>query len=247
MRRNIPFMESCESRACAETQIRLFLLAEQALFRASLGRLLALEPDFEMAGECATSTDVLESLVVLPVDVVLLEYDPDSGHARELLLAATRSRFPGRFCVITASTDPRDWARMLRLGVSGIFLKSDSVDRLIRAIRTIASGEMWIEARVIRILAERYPIEAERIETDGLTDREEKVLLGIISGLSNRKIGEGLRLSESSVKAVVQQLFDKTGVRTRSQLVRIAISRSIHALPSPLEFAHAEHANRNNS
>lgn len=233
-------MESCAAQTSGGTRIRLFLLAEQALFRASLARLLALEPDFDVAGDGATSPDILESLTSLRVDILLLEFDPVSGRTRESLPVATRCGFRGKFCVITASDDPRDWALMLKLGVSGIFLKSDSFDRLKRAIRTIAGGEMWIDQRVIRVLADRFSAGTEQIDTDGLTEREQNVLIGIVSGLSNRKIGESLRLSESSVKAVVQQLFEKTGVRTRSQLVRIAVTGSLRGIASqPSSPAHA--------
>lgn len=211
----------------------MFLLAEQTLFRASLGRLLALEPDFEVSGESAASREVLESLSGLEVDVVLLEYDPNAGHAQQSLSVARHYGLSGKLCVITASPEPRDWARMLTLGVSGIFMKSDSVDRLIRAIRIIASGEMWIDPAVIRTLADRYPGEVERIDANGLSEREQNVLAGIVGGLSNRKIGEGLKVSESSVKAVVQQLFQKTGVRTRSQLVRLAMTGLFRSAPLP--------------
>jgi DNA-binding CsgD family transcriptional regulator len=60
-----------------------------------------------------------------------------------------------------------------------------------------------------------------------LTEREQKVLLGILGGLTNRKIGDDIGLSEGSVKAVVRQLFLRAGVRTRSQLVRVALEGSL--------------------
>ena len=56
-----------------------------------------------------------------------------------------------------------------------------------------------------------------------LTTREQAVLRGVFEGFSNKEIAAQLQISEGSVKAVMQQLFDKTGVRTRSQLVRIAL------------------------
>jgi DNA-binding NarL/FixJ family response regulator len=58
-----------------------------------------------------------------------------------------------------------------------------------------------------------------------LTQREQAVLKGVFEGLTNKEIGARLVISESSVKAVLQQLFEKTGVRTRSQLVRIALEK----------------------
>jgi DNA-binding CsgD family transcriptional regulator len=62
-----------------------------------------------------------------------------------------------------------------------------------------------------------------------LSERERRVLLGILSGLTNRRIGTNLGISESSVKNVVQRLFDKAGVKSRGQLVRAALEGSLGA------------------
>jgi DNA-binding NarL/FixJ family response regulator len=219
-------METSEFRSAAD-RVRLFLLAGQALFRASLGRLLSSTPDFDLVGESAIDETALDLLRDSAADVALLEFDPDTEQAREFMAKAVKSGYSGRFFVMTAMLDARDSARAVQLGAAGIFLKSDSADRLVHAVRTVANGEMWVDPRVIRLLADRYPVELDNIDGEGLTDRERRVLIGILGGLSNRKIGEDIRLSESSVKAVVQHLFEKTGVRTRSQLVRIAIAHSL--------------------
>jgi DNA-binding CsgD family transcriptional regulator len=63
--------------------------------------------------------------------------------------------------------------------------------------------------------------------TPVLEDRERKVLLGILGGLTNKKIGVNMGLSESSVKNIVQRLFGKAGVKKRSQLVRVALEGSL--------------------
>jgi DNA-binding NarL/FixJ family response regulator len=231
-------METHESRSPAD-RVRLFLLAGQALFRASLGRLLSSVPDFDLVGESAIDEAALESLRGSGADIALLEFDPDTEQAREFMATAVKSGYSGRFFVITAMLDARDAARAVQIGASGVFLKSDSADRLVHAVRVVASGEMWVDPRVIRLLADRYPLEPDHIDGEGLSDRERRVLMGILGGLSNKKIGEDIRLSESSVKAVVQQLFEKTGVRTRSQLVRIAISHSLDSVV-PMEASRAK-------
>jgi DNA-binding NarL/FixJ family response regulator len=64
-----------------------------------------------------------------------------------------------------------------------------------------------------------------------LTEREQRVLQGVFEGLGNKEIGAGLGVSVSAVKATLQQLFHKTGVRTRSQLVRIALERNLARAP----------------
>jgi DNA-binding NarL/FixJ family response regulator len=114
---------------------------------------------------------------------------------------------------------------VLRYGASGIFLESDSSSRLVQAIRLVANGEAWVDQKVIQLLADRYPQHEGRL-LGALTDREQAVLDRVVDGLSNRKIGDQMGVSESSIKATLQQLFTKAGVRTRSQLVRIALESS---------------------
>jgi two-component system, NarL family, nitrate/nitrite response regulator NarL len=93
---------------------------------------------------------------------------------------------------------------------------------LIQAIRLVASGEAWVDQKVVQFLAERYPNFEARWH-GSLTAREQIVLNGVVDGLSNRKIGDQIGVSESTIKATLQHLFKKAGVRTRSQLVRIAL------------------------
>jgi DNA-binding NarL/FixJ family response regulator len=76
---------------------------------------------------------------------------------------------------------------------------------------------------LIQLLADRYP-HHEDVRLDALAQREQAVLKGILGGLSNRKIAEQIGVSESTVKATLQQLFGKSGVRTRSQLVRMMLT-----------------------
>ncbi len=219
-------MESTDAQPNGNPRIRLFLLSDQSLFRASLARLLALEPGFELAGESPVGNGALGILKDSQPDIALLEFGSNTRQGVELIVAAASSGYMGKFFIITEMLDARSSAHALKLGVSGIFLKSDSAERLVAAIRTVANGEMWIDSQVIRVMADRFPTDEEPSHSEAFTERERKVLSGILGGLSNRKIGEDMNLSESSIKAVVQHLFDKTGVRTRSQLVRFAISRS---------------------
>jgi DNA-binding NarL/FixJ family response regulator len=214
-----------------ENRIRLLLLDDQALLRASLAHFLAAEPDLLVAGECGAPSEALEILRTAPVDVVLLDF----GHAMErgdgLISAAHRLGFQGRFLVVADAADAQSAAIAIKLGASGIFLKSEAPHRLVLAIKVVANGGAWLDPRIIRLLADKsvgpLPVSCGEACSNLLTDREHGVLLGILGGLTNRKIGENLGLSESSVKTAVQQLFYRTGVRTRGQLVRVALEGSL--------------------
>jgi DNA-binding NarL/FixJ family response regulator len=205
---------------------RLALLDDHGLFRESLGHLLASEPDFEVVGQCSTSSEALELLGSKSVDLVLLELRIGAEPCDEFISAARLAGYQGKFLLVTAGIDPAGSAAALKLGASGIFLKCNSSSRLVQAIRVVASGDAWVDQKVIQLIADRYP-QHEDQRLGRLTDREQTVLKGLLNGLTNKKIGRQVGVSESAIKSTLQQLFDKAGVRTRSQLVRAALDGSL--------------------
>ena len=216
----------------ADNRIRLVLVDDQVLLRASLGRFLATQPGFELAGECGTAAEALEILNSSPVDIVLSDLNLRTERGDDLISAARSAGYKGRFLIVAGAADARELSAAIKLGASGVFLKSESLDRLVQAIRLVASGAMWIDQKVIQLLVDRLvdrPQLDYRTSRNLLTDREEKVILGILGGLTNRKIGENLGVSESAVKSAVQQLFRKARVRKRGQLVRVALEGSLSA------------------
>ena len=214
-----------------DSRIRLVLLDELGLFRATLGRFLSSEPGFEVTGECGTPAEALEVLQRSTVEVVLLDFDVCTEEGGDFISAARQAGYQGRFLIVASAPDVRKSAVALQHGASGIFPKSEEPDRLVQAIKLVANGEIWIDQKVIRSLAGQLIDRCAQLEDHGpgkpLEERERKVLLGIVGGLSNRKIGYSMGLSESSVKNIVQRLFGKAGVKTRSQLVRVAFEGSL--------------------
>lgn len=218
-----PAASEVMSEELQENQIRLVLLDDHTLFRASLSRFLALEPGFDVAGQCGSSTEALEVLKHCPVDVVLLNFDLGIERGEDFISAARRVGYRGRFLMVAGTADGRDSALALKLGASGVFSKSEPPDCLIQAIRLVANGQVWVNESVIQLLSKQY----DQSSVSFLTAREQKVLLGIVGGLTNRSIADNIGLSESAVKGVVQQLFCKARVRRRSQLVRVALEGSL--------------------
>lgn len=203
-----------------QNRIRLILVDDQALFRASLGRFLTTQPDLEVAGECGTQAEALDLLKDSPVDLVLSDFDVDIEQEEDLMSAARQAGYQGRFLMVAGAPDVRKSAVALSRGASGIFLKSETPDRLVQAIKLVGNGGMWIDRTVIQHLADQLinpqPLLNHQKSRGPLDDRERDVLLGILEGLTNRKIGENMRLTESSIKNIVQRLFGKAGVKTRA-------------------------------
>ena len=204
---------------------KLLLVDDHILFREGLRRLLVSEPDFETVGECGTLAEANEVLSRCAVDVVLLDFDLEDDTGSRFAAAAHAAGFQGKILMVTAGMSPLDVSVVRKLGIAGIFLKHNPPKLLLDAIRTVAQGGAWMDPKMSSSPAGRSAAPGESSER--LTPREKHVLRCVFEGLSNKEMAHHLGVSQSSIKATIQNLFDKMGVRTRGQLVRIAIERSL--------------------
>jgi DNA-binding NarL/FixJ family response regulator len=128
--------------------------------------------------------------------------------------------------MVTAGMSDADTLRALESGAAGIFLKHSPPGDLITAIHKVFAGEPWLDSGAVRSLVAAAGSNQEKMRASPqLNERERSVLKAVFEGLTNKEIASKLNISEGYVKAVLQQLFQKTGVRSRSQLVRIALER----------------------
>jgi two-component system, NarL family, nitrate/nitrite response regulator NarL len=203
--------------------VHLLLLDDHTLFRESASRLLAAEPGFEVAAHCGSIGEGLQILRRKTIDVVLLDFDLGESDGRQFLRLAKEQGFQGKVLVVTAGVDPAIAAELIRSGISGVFRKHDSAALLAQAIRDVVAGKVWLDHERLRtvLMAEGEVPQDNRARP--FTERERHVLSCVFEGLGNKEIAGRIGVSESSVKATLQQLFSKTGVRTRSQLVRIVL------------------------
>lgn len=203
---------------------QLLLLDDHTLFRAMLGRLLETESEFRVVAQCSTSEEALEALGRGRIDLVLLDYDLGNRETGlQFIRRAREAGYYGRIFMVTAGMADADYVRALGMGVCGIFLKHSEPELLTDAIHRVMAGETWIDQRCIQGLVKAVETEGRQSRKNQLSERERDVLKGVFAGLSNKEIGAQLKISEASVKSALQQLFVKTGVRTRSQLVRVAL------------------------
>jgi DNA-binding NarL/FixJ family response regulator len=208
----------------SENQARILLVDDHALFRESLARFLNGESGFRVVGDCATVEDAAEFLKSHQVDLVLLDFDLGQRDGTDFMRAAENIGYQGRVLLVTAGVDETRAANLIKRGVAGVFLKHDPPAKLVSAIREVLAGRVSFEQNYLKKIVGRAN-EAESPRTGKLTEREQQVLASVFEGLGNKQIADRLQVSESSVKGTLQQLFQKTGVRTRSQLVRIALER----------------------
>ena len=197
--------------------IRALLVDDHALFRESVAHALAAEPWLDVE-HCASIREALALLAERHFDIVLLDHDLGSERASQFLPAARQSGFEGHVLIVTAWVSDTEARRLLRQGAAGIFLKESPLSELSESIRTVAAGGT---------LPDPSFGGAQESEEGAsvFTDRQRKALRYVLEGLSNKEIAWRLQISESYVKSILQSLFQKTGVRTRGQLVRVAFEQ----------------------
>jgi len=203
-------------------KIRTLLVDDHALFRESVAAALAGEPSI-LIEHCASICEAMQLLAVRSFDLVLLDHDLGNERASQFLPAAREAGFIGRVLIVTAWVSDTEANRLIRQGVAGIFLKEAPLSELVDSIRAVAEGRGpttdWNLSRHAsdqRAKASTAPV---------FNERQRRVLRFVVEGLSNKEIAWRLQISESYVKAILQSLFEKTGVRTRGQLVRVAFEQ----------------------
>jgi two-component system, NarL family, nitrate/nitrite response regulator NarL len=198
---------------------RILVVDDHALFRESVSRVLRSEEKLEVE-HCGSIREALELLSQRQFDLVLLDHDLGAERASQFLPAARQAGFEGRVLVVTAWVSDNEARRLVRQGVAGIFFKHAPLGELTESIRTVMSGGTWLD----QALASESETAGEASSTV-FNERQRKVLRFVVEGLSNKEIAWRLQISESYVKAILQSLFQKTGVRTRGQLVRVAFEQ----------------------
>jgi len=195
--------------------VRIQIVGHEGIVRESLALILARQPGI-------VCVDRSES-----ADVILVNHDPEwDKPLTALVAAASRDATIGKILVITTGLDEHIAANLVRQGVRGIFLKRNSLDRLIEALRSVAAGETWMDEPYSRF--SRLPFSPNhRTGTSKakFTERELLTLRAVVEGCSNKEIGARLGASESAAKGLLQRLFRKTSVRSRGQLIRITMER----------------------
>jgi|SRR5271166_3310916 len=207
----------------AEQMLHILLLDDHALFRESVSRLLGVEPGFDVVAHCGTIEEAPQVLRRTSIDLVLLDFDLGGRDGKEFLRSAREQGFNGKVLLVTAGVDAASVSELIHSGISGVFHKHDSAALLAQGIRDVMAGKVWLDQEQLQTALGTESTTAQPSRTTRFTEREQQVLSFVFEGLANKEIAGRIGVSEGSVKSTLQQLFSKTGVRTRSQLVRIVL------------------------
>jgi DNA-binding NarL/FixJ family response regulator len=215
-------------------KISIALADDHAIFRDGLRRLLQLEPDFKIVAEAQDGTQVPDILRDHEPDVLLLDLKMPNLDGLSLLQRLQNQKIRTKIIVLTASDDEGEYVQAMKYGTSGIVLKQTATDLLIKSIRKVYDGEIWLDAKTTAAVMRQFaspndPSPRDR-DKPRLSNREREIVALVAQGFKNKEIAERMFISEQTVKNHLHNIFDKLGVSDRLELALYAIHRNIRPL-----------------
>lgn len=213
-------------------KVRILLADDHTIFRDGLRKLLEAEPDLEIVGEAGDGADAITMVQQVKPDLLLLDLAMPRVPGLEALREVIALKTPVKTILLTAAIEKKQIIEALQVGARGVVLKEAATQMLIRAIRTVMTGQYWVGREAVADLATylKHQIASQpapKAKSYGLTRREIEILGTIVGGLSNKEIAQKFSLSEDTVKHHLTNIFDKVGVSSRLELALFAINNQL--------------------
>ncbi len=210
--------------------LRILLVDDHEVVRLGLKALINAEPDLEVVAEAGTAQEAVRQYLLHRPDVAVMDLRlPD--HSGLEAARRIRERYPNASIVLlTSFVNEAFVAQALRVGVKGYVLKEVGSDELLRVVRAVGRGETLLDVDSAGDLLTRADLQQTGQDTpfSGLSPREMEVLALVSKGLSNREIGQRLRLSEGTVRNYVSTIMEKLNFRNRVELATYAVKHRIN-------------------
>jgi two-component system, NarL family, nitrate/nitrite response regulator NarL len=236
-------LPASDNTVAAKPKIRIVIADDHPIFRDGLCKLLALEEDFEVVAQASDGRQVLDVIQQTEPDILLLDLKMPGLDGLATLQRLQSSKSKTRVIVLTASDDKNEFVQAMKLGTSGIVLKQTATELLIKSIRKVHAGEIWLDSHTTAEVIRRFvsaddmpatpasspasssPRERER---SPLSQREREIVALVAQGFKNKEMAEKMFISEQTVKNHLHNIFDKLGVSDRLELALYAIHNNLH-------------------
>lgn len=219
-----------------DPDIRILIVDDHLLVRTGLRMLIDNEPDMKVVGQAATRAEAITLAQTERPNLVLLDIDLGNENGLDFLSDITAT-VPGvHVLVLTGLRDIDSHRRAARLGAAGVVLKEHASDVLLKAIKKVHNGEVWLDRALMGSLLREMTqgvayADAEAAKISTLTPREREVVTLISEGLKNRDIAARLFISETTVTHHLSSIFAKLEVSDRLELVIYAFANKLAKPP----------------
>ena len=218
--------------------VRILMVDDHEVVRAGMRLMLEGNPDIEIVGECDNGTDAIRLAEELRPDVVVMDITMPGMNGIEATRKVKQATPEVAVLALTIHEGPEFFFEMLRAGASGYVPKRAATDDLLRAIQVVAEGNVFLEPSIATNLVADYLDRVERgkeqASYDGLTPREQEVLILIAQDKGNQEIANLLTISVKTVERHRENIMNKLELHTRTQLVKYALRKGLISLEDDL-------------
>jgi DNA-binding NarL/FixJ family response regulator len=221
-----------------ETQsvIRLIVADTQAIFRVGIRKVLAVEDDVRVVAQAENLGQTIAAVQKFPADVLLFE-SRLTANPSEAVSEVIKKAPEIRVIVITGDVDEMTTVDYLRRGVRGIINRAIAPELLIRCIRKVNEGEMWLDNQGVSWVIEAYKTQATTLTSprpkNRLTDKEMLIVSCVSQGMKNKDIAAEIGTTEQVVKNYLRRVYDKLGVSDRLELALYCVHHRLLENASP--------------
>lgn len=218
--------------------VRVLLLDHHTLVREGLRLIIEAQPGMEVVGGAGSSDEALALVAELSPDIILLELNLDGVEDITLIDELMGADDEARILLVTGINKSDTLHQAVQFGAMGIVRKEESRAVLLKAIRKVHSGEVWIDRAMMadvltnlsrnRLGQEEDP---DTIKIEQLSNREREVIALIGQGCKNKQIGVQLFISEVTVRHHLTSIYSKLEVSDRLELIIYAYQNQLAELP----------------
>ncbi len=208
-------------------KIKLVLVDDHSIVRQGIRMLVNSEADMEIVGEAACALNGLELIKTLQPDIAILDINLPDRNGFELLQDIQRCQPNLPVLFLTMHPEEILAVRAMQAGAKGYLCKNCSSEELVKALRKLAAGGVYVSASLGELLALEIGKQREKLPHERLSDREYQVLCQLASGKSVGQIAEKLHRSPNTISTLRQRILTKMGMENNSELARYAINNQL--------------------
>lgn len=214
-----------------KNRISVLIADDHSLIRQGLKQILELEEDIHVVSQASNGDEAVRCAIEHKPDVILMDINMPGSNGLQAIDEIKKRKLDSKIIVLTIHEDREYLFKTLQMGADGYVLKDAEPSVLIEAIRSVFSGQSYIQPNMTTELVKEFNRvtlhEKDKHESNNLTAREIEVLKLIAEGMINKEIARQLYISEKTVKNHVSNIFRKLDVSDRTQAAIYAFKHNI--------------------
>jgi len=210
--------------------VRVIVADTQAIFRAGLRKIFALEDDIRVVGQTETLAQAQSAIKKFSCDVVIFEAALTQNPV-DSMVELMRQNPATRFVVVIPGNDEDLTLDLFRRGVHGVMSREVEPELMLECLRTVAGGETWLDAQGIRWVLAAFRNQNTRLNGSRpkvqLTPKETLIVSCVTQGMKNKEIALRVGTTEQVVKNYLRKVYDKLGVADRLELALYCLNHHV--------------------